>query len=82
LKPLTESDLAWLENRIGAHRWTPEDCRRMLADLRAANCWGDGNLPEGKQYATKPRDMGILGPSGPFFQLMDERERHLREGRC
>ena len=36
LKPLTEAELVWLESRIGKKRWTPEDCRRMLADLRAA----------------------------------------------
>jgi hypothetical protein len=36
VKPLTEADLAWLENRVGTHRWSPEDCRRMLADLRIA----------------------------------------------
>jgi hypothetical protein len=36
LKALTEADLAWLEGRIETHRWTPEDCRRMLADLRIA----------------------------------------------
>jgi hypothetical protein len=36
MKPLTEADLAWLENRIGAHRWTPEDMGRILADLREA----------------------------------------------
>jgi hypothetical protein len=36
MHPLTEADLAWLENRVGTHRWAPEDCRRMLADLRIA----------------------------------------------
>jgi hypothetical protein len=35
LKPLTEADLAWLEGRIETYRWAPEDCRRMLAELRA-----------------------------------------------
>jgi hypothetical protein len=36
MKALTEADLAWLEGRIETHRWAPEDCRRMLADLRIA----------------------------------------------
>ena len=35
MKPLTETDLQWLENRVGKKRWTPEDCGRILADLRA-----------------------------------------------
>jgi hypothetical protein len=43
MHPLTEADLAWLEGRVGTHRWSPEDCRRMLADLRAARLadWKD-----------------------------------------
>jgi len=36
LNPLTEAELVWLESRIGKKRWTPEDCRRILADLRIA----------------------------------------------
>jgi hypothetical protein len=36
MRPLTEADVAWLESRIGRKRWTPEDCGRIIADLRAA----------------------------------------------
>ena len=35
MKALTETDLQWLESRISKYRWTPEDCGRILADLRA-----------------------------------------------
>ena len=36
MKALTETDLQWLESRISKYRWTPEDCGRILADLRIA----------------------------------------------
>ena len=36
MKPLTEQELAWLEARVGKYRWTDEDRRRIIADLRAA----------------------------------------------
>jgi hypothetical protein len=36
MRPLTEADVRWLEGRIGVHRWTVEDCGRMVADLRAS----------------------------------------------
>jgi hypothetical protein len=35
LKALTTADLDWLESRVGKYRWTDEDRRRILADLRA-----------------------------------------------
>jgi hypothetical protein len=36
MRPLTEADVAWLESRVGKYRWSDEDRRRILADLRAA----------------------------------------------
>ena len=36
MKDLTEQDLAWLESRTETHGITPEDRRRLIADLRAA----------------------------------------------
>lgn len=41
MKPLTEADVSWLESRIPTYRWTDEDRRRIIADLRAAReCLG------------------------------------------
>ena len=36
MKALMPQDLDWLEGRIPTHRWTIEDRRRLIADLRAA----------------------------------------------
>ena len=41
MRPLTAEDLGWLETRIGRHRWTDEDRRRLLADLRDARRLAD-----------------------------------------